>query len=402
MSSRWIQYAKNIPGWRSKEKYLVLSCDDFGAVRLADSSAREYLVNKGLPMDLFPFDRYDTLESVEDLEALQETLLSVTDVQGRGAVMTGFGLAANIDFARMRSEGFAEFRNEPVSKTYARLGKEDAWKKMQSMRMDGDLVMEFHGREHVHVGWLMRRLREKNEALLACMEVDSLAGLEYGKTEGVDYTASFAFDTEDEFPALAEILSDGISMFTQVWDDAPKHFTPPVMRYPRALDGILVRAGIQYLDRSLRTPEWDANQRKFKNRWYWLNQKIKVGEGMEQWLSEPMNSDAAAELSMEQGATGERKHQGEMRAMVRNCFFEPMFNPNMDWVDHTLAQISAAFAVGKPANVAMHRMSFVGGISPAVRERGNRDLREILKRVKLQWPEVRFVSTRELGGIMNA
>ncbi|MFN5889219.1 MAG: hypothetical protein ACK448_02380 [Bacteroidota bacterium] len=59
MIGRWLQYAKNLPGWRSKEKYLLMSCDDFGAVRLADATAREYLVGKGLPMDLFPFDRYE-------------------------------------------------------------------------------------------------------------------------------------------------------------------------------------------------------------------------------------------------------------------------------------------------------------------------------------------------------
>ena len=88
MIGRWLQYAKNLPGWRSKEKYSLMSCDDFGAVRLADATAREYLVGKGLPMDLFPFDRYDTLESKEDLQALQETLLSVKDVEGKGAVMT--------------------------------------------------------------------------------------------------------------------------------------------------------------------------------------------------------------------------------------------------------------------------------------------------------------------------
>ena len=68
MIGRWLQYVKNLPGWRSKEKYLLMSCDDFGAVRLADATAREYLVGKGLPMDLFPFDRYDTLESKEDLQ----------------------------------------------------------------------------------------------------------------------------------------------------------------------------------------------------------------------------------------------------------------------------------------------------------------------------------------------
>jgi hypothetical protein len=106
---------------------------------------------------------------------------------------------------------------------------------MQQMRMDGNLVMEFHGREHVHVGWLMRRLREKNPQLLACMEVDSLAGLEYGKTEGVDYTASFAYDTEEELPDLADILRDGLQLFEKEWGDRPRPFTPPEMRYPRGL-----------------------------------------------------------------------------------------------------------------------------------------------------------------------
>ena len=433
MIGRWLQYAKNLPGWRSKEKYLLMSCDDFGAVRLADATAREYLVGKGLPMDLFPFDRYDTLESVEDLQALRETLLTVKDVEGKGAVMTGFGLAANIDFARMRSEGYAEFRNEPVSRTFERLGKSDAWEMMQQMRMDGNLVMEFHGREHVHVGWLMRRLREKNPQLLACMEVDSLAGLEYGKTEGVDYTASFAYDTEEEIPDLAGILWDGLQLFEREWMDKPRHFTPPVMRYPRALDSLLLEAGIAYLDRSMQTQEWDHQAKKFRKQWYFLNQRLKSdGRIPAEWripAAWGRSSNSTLNLSGELSASGvnnSRENSGtdtvsrnkdamrvgtepplvdgsakHLRAIVRNCFFEPMFNPDMDWVDHTMAQISAAFAVGKPANIAMHRMSFVGGISPAVRERGNRDLKEILRRVKQQWPEVRFVSTRELGGIMN-
>jgi hypothetical protein len=421
MMRRWLQYAKNLPGWRSKEKYLLLSCDDFGAVRLADVTAREYLVGKGLPMDLFPFDRYDTLESVEDLQALRETLLSVKDIQGRGAVMTGFGLAANIDFARMRKEGFAEFRNEPVSRTFERLGKRDAWDLMQQMRMDGDLVMEFHGREHVHVGWLMRRLREKNPQLLACMEVDSLAGLEYGKTEGVDYTASFAYDTEEEIPVLASILWDGLQLFEQEWGDKPRHFTPPVMRYPRALDAVLLEAGVAYLDRSMQTEEWDATANKFRKHWYFLNQRLKsdrkipaewgmpaggsastLKDNIEYTEADVVSRIAGYAINEKIEPTLVHSSAKHLRAMVRNCFFEPMFNPDMDWVDHTMAQISAAFAVGKPANIAMHRMSFVGGISPAVRERGNRDLKEILRRVKQQWPEVRFVSTRELGGIMNS
>jgi len=183
----------------------------------------------------------------------------------------------------------------------------------------------------------------------------------------------------------------------------------------------LLEAGVAYLDRSMQTQEWDHTAKKFRKHWYFLNQQLKSDRkipaewgmpagGSASTLNDNIeNTEANVVSSVDGGAlhvmmepTLVHSSAKHLRAMVRNCFFEPMFNPDMDWVDHTMAQISAAFAVGKPANIAMHRMSFVGGISSTVRERGNRDLKEILRRVKQQWPEVRFVSTRELGAIMNS
>ncbi len=387
MIRRWLQYAKNYPGWSSKERYLVISCDDFGAVRLANKTAREYLQQQGLPMNLYHYDQYDILESAEDLNILAETLSSVKDSNGKSAVITGFGMAANIDFAAMKANGYTEFINETVDKTFDRLGMQDAWKMLQSMQAEGLLAMEFHGREHVHVGWLMQRLQEKHPQVLANMEVESLAGLENAGTKHIDYTAAFAYDSSDEFPQLAEILADGIALFEQVWGVKPVHFTPPVMKYSRQLDEVLVGNGIQYLDRVFQNLEYlgyeEAGKGKHKKRFHWQNQTLKTKNNIpESW--------------------GVKAAKGELHAMIRNCFFEPMWNPQLDWVNNTMAQIEAAFAMGKPANLATHRVSFVGGIEKEVRDRGNQDLKNLLVAVKKRWPQVQFVSTRELGEIMRS
>ena len=382
MMRRWLQYAKNYPGWSSKNRYLVISCDDFGAVRLANTAARDQLIAKGLPMDLYHFDQFDALENAADLEMLANTLTSVQDSRGKSAVITGFGVAANIDFAGMKAADYQVFKNEPVDVTFKRLGMEDAWKKLQQMQEQGLLAMEFHGREHVHVKWLMQRLNEKHPHVMANMELESLAGLENAGTKHIDYTAAFAYDSQDEFAELAQIFVEGIAQFEQVWGNKPVHFTPPVMKYSRALDSVLVASGIQYLDRVFRDIEFTGDADKVKKHWHWHNQKLAVKNLAPAMWQVPSKT-------------------GCLRAMVRNCFFEPMFNPQWDWVNHTLAQIDAAFAMGKPANIAMHRVTFAGSIDPEVRERGNKDLLALLQQVKHRWPEVQFVSTAELGKIMN-
>ncbi len=47
---------------------------------------------------------------------------------------------------------------------------------------------------------------------------------------------------------------------------------------------------------------------------------------------------------------------------VRNCIFEPSMNPNRDFVNSCLAQITSAFLLEKPAVICAHRINFVGYI----------------------------------------
>ena len=62
-----------------------------------------------------------------------------------------------------------------------------------------------------------------------------------------------------------------------------------------------------------------------------------------------------------------------------------------------LAQIARAFRFGIPAIVTSHRVSYVGSIVAANRKRGLDQLGRLLASVVSRWPEVHFLSSAELG-----
>ena len=90
---------KNLPGWRTSRKLIVLSFDDYGNIRVASRRALQKLGQEGLAPQS-RFDMFDSLENREDLEALFDTLESVKDSQSRPAVVTAFSVPCNIDFKR--------------------------------------------------------------------------------------------------------------------------------------------------------------------------------------------------------------------------------------------------------------------------------------------------------------
>ena len=86
------QYLKNIIGWTTKRKIIVISVDDYGNVRLESKKARNYLINHGYINSSSHFDKYDALENRIDMEFLLETLSSVKDKNNNWAVFTPFAL----------------------------------------------------------------------------------------------------------------------------------------------------------------------------------------------------------------------------------------------------------------------------------------------------------------------
>ena len=120
MKQAFLDNLKNIPGWKSDRKILVISVDDYGNVRLDSKKARKSMDEAGLKV-LSRFDAFDTLESRKDLEMLYEVLDSVRDSKDRAAVFTPFAMPSNINFENMAEQDYQSYIPENLPETYRKL-----------------------------------------------------------------------------------------------------------------------------------------------------------------------------------------------------------------------------------------------------------------------------------------
>jgi hypothetical protein len=87
--------------------------------------------------------------------------------------------------------------------------------------------------------------------------------------------------------------------------------------------------------------------------------------------------------------------------MVRNCKFEPTADPNKDWVNSCLKEIQTAYRWKKPAIIESHRVNYIGYINPGNRDKNLKLLGELLAAVKKRWPDVEFMSSDQLGQVIE-
>jgi hypothetical protein len=88
--------------------------------------------------------------------------------------------------------------------------------------------------------------------------------------------------------------------------------------------------------------------------------------------------------------------------LVRNCVFEPSKTPQADAVDRCLRDIYKAFSAQVPAVIGTHRVNYVGSVEPRNRGRGVAELRRLLEAVLTKWPDACFLSTPELGCMIES
>jgi hypothetical protein len=367
-----VNHLKNIFGWKTRRKIVVLSVDDYGNVRVDSKKARENMDKAGLRIDS-RFDVYDTLETRQDLEMLCETLSSVKDANGRHAVFTPFALPCNIDFEQMAAENYARYHYETLPQTYAKLAAlqsaayEGAWAMWQESMARGLMVPQFHGREHLNLKVFEEKLQRRDPLLLTALRNRSFTSLSDDEYPTIAYTAAFDFQDVSENKRLQDIITDGLQRFAEVYGYRASHFMPPTSKIHPMHYELLLREGICYID---------INQIH--------SQHMGNGQYQKTW-----------------NYTGQFTAAGQV-LMVRNVVFEPTDNRGFNWVNYTLAQIEAAFRMHSPAIISSHRVNFCGHIDPKNRAVGIAALKELLQQLIKKWPDVHFMSANELGDLMTA
>jgi hypothetical protein len=96
--------------------------------------------------------------------------------------------------------------------------------------------------------------------------------------------------------------------------------------------------------------------------------------------------------------TGQKNRWGQ-RYIIRNVFFEPAASGYNQ--AETLNRIKTAFRWGKPAVIGSHRLNYMGSINPENRNLNLKYLKELLCQIVRIWPDVEFMSTDQVGGLMS-
>ena len=371
MKQQLLDNLKNIPGWKTHRKILVISVDDYGNVRLDSKKARENMDRAGLKVKV-PFDQFDSLETREDLEYLFEILTSVKDRKGKPAVFTPFALPCNIDFEAMEAENYQRYIYELLPETYKKLASKDpeaysgAWELWQQGIKQGLMKPQFHGREHLNLKIFEEKLRNRDHEVLTALKNRSYTSISNTGYATISYTAAFDFWEFKENEKFDSVISDGLQRFQEVYGEKAVHFNPPGGREHPEIHKALKKNGIKYLD----TP-FVKHEHKNKGKY----RKVLNFTGKESELG----------LIYE----------------VRNVVFEPFQERGVDWVQFSLRQIETAFKWKKPAILSSHRINFCGHIDPKNRENGLKQLKKLLHEVVKKWPDVEFMSANELGDLIT-
>jgi hypothetical protein len=160
------RHIKNLPGWSTLRRIVVIESDDWGSIRMPSRSIYHRLLNGGLDLnggDGLRFCLYDSLETASDLALLFEILNSYKDYHHASAIFTPVSIVANPDFRKIKESGFQHYYYEPFTETLKNYqGNEGTFKLYKEGITNGIFIPQFHGREHLNVSLWMNALRAKD------------------------------------------------------------------------------------------------------------------------------------------------------------------------------------------------------------------------------------------------
>ena len=367
MSSSYIRsYARNLFGWCSNKKIIVIESDDWGSIRMPSKQAFEAINIRGLDSSGYSlrYNQLDTLANKEDLSLLFESLSSFRDSQGNHPVITALSVLTNPDFDKIRESEFDEYHYEPFTKTLERYYGSHTPFPLWTEGIKNKLFFpQFHGREHLNVAVWMKALKQNDvEARFAFDQ--GLWGFNNTHPFGITYQAAFDLEYQNQLSLQAEIIKDGLRLFEQLFGYRASYFVPPNGPFNNQLEVSAASEGIRFMFAEKIQNE-PLGEGKMKKRFHYPGQHNRLGQ---YYIS-------------------------------RNCFFEQS-EPGKDWVDSCLNDINMAFYFHKPAVISSHRVNYIGALDQTNRTKGLQQLRALLAKIIRTWPDVEFMTSVDLGELM--
>lgn len=358
----------NALSWKNHRKIIIIESDDWGSIRMPSRKVYNILKKKGLVIDDH-YNRYDCIATVQDLSALFEVLYLFRDHKGKNPAITANCLLGNPDFSRIREGNFERYFFEPFTDTLKKVSDcnqpFDLWQEGIDL---GLFRPQFHGREHLNVYSWLAALRQRDR--------DALLSFEYGfwghsirdrNLRLRHYLAAYDYNSAGELDYVCSAATEGMEMFEKVFGYKSKSFIAPNFIWSPEVEKALNAQGATIIQGQ-------------------TNQLISV----------PMSSTFQTKFHF----TGQKNKLGQ-RYLIRNVFFEPSSDPAIDWVASCLNDIRMAFLWKTPAIISAHRVNFIGAIVPENRKNNLKLLKNLLKSIIKNWPDVEFMTSDQLSELMS-
>ena len=359
----------NIPGWRTNRKIIVIESDDWGCIRMPSKKTCQTLIHKGIIVDKKDPWNLDCLESKDDLDELFSIISSYKDNNANFPIFTFNTVMGNPDFEKIKESKFETFYHQHFFNSYKHYHGTDLQQTWKQGIQDKLIQPQFHAKEHLNVSLWLKDLRNglKNTRIAFDQGFFGLVTETTSHTQ-VHYLAAYRAESSDELNYIKGAAIEGLDIFEKTFGFRSKTFIACNYIWPEALEKVLYQNGISLLQ---------GQRGRFQP------DPFKKGKG-----------------KIIRNYTGQKNILGQTYT-VRNVRFEPFEDPNKDWVNLSLKEIQTAFFWHKPAIISTHRINYVGGIDKKHRDRNLKALDLLLKSILKQWPDVIFLSSDQLGLLIN-
>jgi hypothetical protein len=372
LKKNFFKNISNIPGKTVNRKIVVFESDDWGSTRIRDNNSYTALKEKGLNVADVHYDTVESLESNLDLELLFELLKKFKDSKGNSPNFTALCIMGNPDFEAIKASDYNNYYFQPLHETIKEYPNSnnilELWKQGYSNQL---FTPELHGREHVNVRRYLNILNchQRKEGLRFALDLKSVGPSAYQNYIYPNYLGALHPESKDEIPELHAQLLEAGSLFNEYMGYSPNVFIAPNAEEPKELEITLHKIGVKYITRSKRRI-YPLGDGKYNKEWNFIGKQNEFGQIV----------------------------------LNRNAFFEPVSwgekHYVADWVDSCLKDIEIAFRWNKPAVISTHRVNYVGSLDPKNREKGLGQLSSLISSILKKWPNVEFMSSRQLGDLI--
>jgi hypothetical protein len=359
-----------MPGFRTNRKIIVIESDDWGTIRMVSNEIYNGLLKYGYPVHESTYNKFDALESNEDLEKLFEVLSSVKDKNGNPAIFTANNIVANPDFEKIKESDFQEYYYEPFTETLKHYPKHDRVFDLYKEGINHKVFYpQFHGREHLNVKRWMKALSSGDEDARTAFKQNMFSIHTLPKNNNLnEYMDSLGYDEPEDKERIDQIIIEGLSLFEKIWGFPSKSFIASCYIWSSDIEKTLFINGVNYIQGMIYQSEPNLLSNKpYTKKYHYQGQKNSLGQ----------------------------------RYLVRNAFFEPSEFLKYDWVQNCLDRISFTFRLNKPVIIGTHRKNFIGFIDQSNRDKNLQLLKNLLAEIIHNWPDVEFMTSDQLGDLMN-